>query len=125
MRPIFAQDGCYFVISSIPEECGSGWRPVAVDPGPWGTCFGAPGERGPLVGDVPGPPGLMEGGSARLLEPREQAVLELSFRRHQDRGYGHVSVCHLEDSGVVLVVLLGACVEVERAGRSMAGCRGG
>ena len=29
------------VRSSHPEECGSGWRPVAVDPGPWGTCFGA------------------------------------------------------------------------------------
>ena len=39
------------VVRSVhQEECGAGWRPVAVDPGPWGTCFGAPGERGSLVG---------------------------------------------------------------------------
>ena len=56
LRPIFAQAGFYFVISSIPEECGSGWRRVAVDPGPWGTCFGAPGERS-LGGGRPGPSG--------------------------------------------------------------------
>ena len=74
MRLIFAQDGFYFVISSIPEECGSGRRPpVAVDPGPWGTCFGAPGERGPLVGDVPVPPGLMEGGPARWASGRDSS----------------------------------------------------
>ena len=41
------------VRSSHQGECGSGWRPVAVDPGPWGACFGAPGERGSLVGEVP------------------------------------------------------------------------
>ena len=51
------------VRSSHPGECGSGWRPVVVDPGPWGTCFGAPGERGYLVGGVPAPPGVMEGGA--------------------------------------------------------------
>ena len=73
MRPIFARDGFYFVISSIPEECGSGWRPVAVDPGPWGTCFGAPGERGSLVGGVPVPPGLMEGRSARWASGRDSS----------------------------------------------------
>ena len=61
------------VRSSHPEECGSGWRPVAVDPGPWGTCFGAPGERGYLVGGVPAPPGLMEGGSARWASGRDSS----------------------------------------------------
>ena len=71
--PFFAQDGLYFVISSIPAECGSGWRPVAVDPGPWGTCFGDPGERGSLVGEVPVPPGLMEGGSARWTSGRDSS----------------------------------------------------
>ena len=73
MRPIFARDGFYFVISSIPEECGFGWRPVAVDPGPWGTCFGAPGERGSLVGDVLVPPGLMEGEPARWTSGRHSS----------------------------------------------------
>ena len=73
MRPIFARDGFYFVISSIPEECGAGWRPVAVDPGPWGTCFGAPGERGSLVGGVPVPPGLMEGRPARWASGRDSS----------------------------------------------------
>ena len=73
LRPIFAQDGFYFVISSIPAECGSGWRPVAVDPGPWGTCFGTPRERGSLVGEVPVPPGLMEGGSARWASGRDSS----------------------------------------------------
>ena len=73
MRPIFAQDGFYFVISSIPEECGAGWRPVAVDPGPWGTCFGAPGESGLSVGDVPVPPGLMEGRPARRASGRDSS----------------------------------------------------
>ena len=61
------------VRSSHPEERGSGWRPVAVDPGPWGSCFGAPGERGPLVGDVPVPPGLMEGRSARWASGRDSS----------------------------------------------------
>ena len=61
------------VRSSHPRECGSGWRPVVVDPGPWGTCFGAPGERGSLVGDVPVPPGLMEGGSARWASGRDSS----------------------------------------------------
>ena len=61
------------VRSSHPEECSAGWRPVVVDPGPWGTCFGAPGERGYLVGDVPVPPGLMEGGSARWASERDSS----------------------------------------------------
>ena len=59
--------------NSHPEECGSGWRPVAVDPGPWGTCFGAPGEWGSLVGEVPVPPGLMEGESARWASGRDSS----------------------------------------------------
>ena len=61
------------VRSSHQGECGSGWRPVAVDPGPWGACFGAPGERGPLVGDVPVPPGLIEGRSARWASGRDSS----------------------------------------------------
>ena len=61
------------VRSSHPGECGSGWRPVVVDPGPWGTCFGAPGERGSLVGGVPAPPGLMEGRSARWASGRDSS----------------------------------------------------
>ncbi len=67
MRPIFARDGFYFVISSIPEECGAGWRPVAVDPGPWGTSRGAGfpggGRSGPSGADgrPVGPLGLGPG----------------------------------------------------------------
>ena len=49
---------------SLPGECGEGWRPVAVDPGPWNSCFGAPGARGAAVGGAAVPPGLMVGGAA-------------------------------------------------------------
>ena len=71
--PFLHGDGFYFVISSIPEECGAGWRPVAVDPGPWGTCFGAPrGARLP-GGGRSGASGLMEGRSARWASGRDSS----------------------------------------------------
>ena len=58
---------------SLPGECGEGWRPVAVDPGPWNSCFGAPGARGSAVGGAGIPPGLMVGDSARRLSGRDSS----------------------------------------------------
>ena len=38
------------VRSSHQGECGVGWRPVAVDPGPWGPVSGLPGSGVPWWG---------------------------------------------------------------------------
>ena len=61
---------------SLPGECGVGWSPVVVDPGPWDSCFGSPGARGAAVGGAGVPPGLMVG---RLRPP---AVRPGLFQQH-------------------------------------------
>ena len=58
---------------SLPGECGVGWSPLVVDPGPWDSCFGSPGARGASVGGAGVPPGLMVGDSARRLSGRDSS----------------------------------------------------
>ena len=58
---------------SLPGECREGWYPVAVDPGPWNSCFGAPGSRGSVVVGAAVPSGLMVGDSARRLSGRDSS----------------------------------------------------